>query len=50
MQPSPIPFEDFEDHAAITPGSGIDGLRRQWRYYGQMLERGGRLDATIDFD
>jgi 3,4-dihydroxyphthalate decarboxylase len=50
MQPSPIPFEDFEDHAAITPGSGIDGLRRQWRYYEQMLERGGQLDATINFE
>ena len=48
--PPTIPFADFEDRAA-SMASGLEiGGERQWRYYEQMLERGGRVDATIDFD
>lgn len=45
-----IPFEDFEDRAAVSMAAGgaEGGAPRAWRYYEQMLEHGGRIDATVD--
>jgi len=51
-KPPSIPFEDFEDRAAVSMADGRaeGGAPRTWRYYAQMLEHGGRIDATIDAD
>jgi ribulose-5-phosphate 4-epimerase/fuculose-1-phosphate aldolase len=47
--PPPIPFEDLEDQAAMslrTTGEG--GPLRKWRYYEQLLQHEGRIDAKVE--
>lgn len=49
--PPNIPFEDFEDNAemSLRPRPLGGGANWQWRYYEQMLERDGRINADIDW-
>ena len=50
--PPNIPFEDMEDMAemSIQPQRLGGGPEWQWRYYEQLLEHGGAIDAEIERD
>ena len=51
QEPPTIPFEDLEDNAlqSLLPNRPESGARA-WRYYEQLLEHGGRIDATMTLE